>query len=101
MGNYTLFIHEAFEKVYEKLDTSEKVWVESIKIKLKENPSGKILRYSWLREKRYLNKRLYYLVDEENKKILILAFGSKKEQSETIFIILNQMKDLLEYLKQC
>ena len=99
MGGYTIYATESFKKLYETLDRSEQIWIEKIKKQLEENPTGKILHFGWLREKRYLNKRLYFLVDEENNKILFVAFASKKEQQKIIDFIIANKGEFLEYLR--
>ena len=79
MLNYAVYETEPFTELLESLDNAEKQWIEKTKIKLAENPTGKPLRFSWFREKKYLNKRLFYLVEEETKRILLVSFGDKKE----------------------
>ena len=99
MNKYIIYTTDTFKKLYETLDRSEQQWIEKIKTKLEENPTGKILQFEWFREKKYLNKRLYYLVDEQTKKILFVAFASKKDQQEIIDFVKANMKELLEYLR--
>ena len=67
--------------------------------KLEENVTGKPLGFEWFREKKYENKRLYFLVDEQNKKILLVAFATKKDQQKVINFIKSNMKELLNYLR--
>jgi hypothetical protein len=81
------------------LDKNERDWIEKVREKFRDYPTGKPLGYKWFREKKYLNKRLYYLIDEESKKILFVSFASKKEQQEVINFIKLNMKDLLNCLK--
>lgn len=52
------------------------------------------------REKKYLNKRLYFLIDETQKKILFVAFAAKKQQQEIINFIKLNKEELLDYLKK-
>lgn len=101
MQKYAIYTTETFDKLFRSLDRSEQNWIVKIKEKLEDNPVGKILRYSWLREKRYLsrNKRLYYLVDEDLKKILLISFAPKKDQSRIIEFIAQNMSELLEHLR--
>ena len=90
---------DTFKKLYSTLDGAEQIWINKIKSKLEESPTGKILQFDWFREKKYLNKRLYYLIDEYNKKILLVSFASKKEQQSVINFINANMKELLTYLR--
>ena len=100
MSNYTIYATETFKKLLSNLEISEKIWIEKIKKKLEENVTGKPLGFEWFREKKYENKRLYFLVDEENRKILLVSFASKKEQQKIIDFIKSNMKELLDYLKK-
>ncbi len=99
MDKYAVYATDTFKKLYLSLDRSEQQWVDKVKKKLEESPTGKILNFSWFREKKYLNKRLYYLVNEENKKILFVAFASKKEQQDIIDFVKTNMVELLAYLR--
>ncbi|MEK6881775.1 MAG: hypothetical protein AABY22_19310, partial [Nanoarchaeota archaeon] len=70
-----------------------------LKENFKDYPTGKPLGYKLFREKKYLNKRLYFLIDEESQKILFVSFAPKKEQQEIINFVKSNMKELLAYLK--
>jgi len=96
---YEIYATYTFKKVFDSLDKSEKQWITNIKDKLKEQPTGKPLGYEWFREKKYLNKRLYFLIDENSKRILLVTFASKKDQKEIILFIKSNMKELIYYLK--
>ena len=100
MTTYTIYATDSFKKLFSALDRSEQIWIEKIKSQLEQNPAGKILTFSWFREKRYLNKRLFFLIDEEGKKILLVSFASKKDQQEVIDFIKSNMKEFLKYLKR-
>ena len=99
MEKYTVYTTDTFKKLFSSLDKSEQQWIRKIKVKLEEYPTGKILMFDWFREKKYLNKRLYYLIDESSKKILFVAFAPKNEQQNVINFIQANMKELLDYLK--
>jgi len=96
---YKIYATETFKTLYYSLEKDEQRWIDKIKKNLEGYPTGKILRYSWFREKKYGNKRLYYLIDEEKKNILLVSFASKKEQQKIIDFITLNMKELLKYLK--
>ena len=87
-----MFATESFKGIYYTLESNEKLWIDKIKEKLKDFPTGKPLRYKWFREKRYKNKRLYFLISEKKKKILLVSFASKKDQQEIINFINTNMK---------
>ena len=96
---YEIKATDTFKILYASLEGSERLWIDKIKAKLAINPTGKVLQFSWFREKKYLNKRLYYLVDETSKKILLVAFASKKDQQKTISYVINNMEQMLFTLK--
>jgi len=54
---YEIFTTEPFDKLYDKLDKTEQRWIQRIKQQLSQYITGKILHFSWFREKKYLNKR--------------------------------------------
>ena len=96
---YNIYATNTFKKIYNTLDKSEQDWINKTKEKLKDFPTGKPLGYKWFREKKYLNKRLFFLIDDERKKILLVSFATKKEQQEVIEFIKLNIKELLGYLK--
>ena len=52
---------------------------------------GKPLHFDWFREKKLGSKRLYFLINENTKKAVLVAFGDKKEQQKIInHILLNK-----------
>ena len=99
MEKYQVYATDSFKKLYAALDGSEQQWVDSAKKQLEENPTGKILHFDWFREKKYLNKRLYFLIDEERKKILFVSFASKKEQQKVINFVIANKTELLNFLR--
>lgn len=99
IDKYTIYSTDTFDRTYLSLDESEQKWIDKTKKKLEENPTGKILQFNWFREKKYLNKRLYFLIDEIGKKLLLVSFASKKLQQEVIEFIKLNMKELLGYLR--
>ena len=99
MEKYIIYTTETFDKIFSTLDKTEQKWIIKIKEKLEENPAGKLLTFNWFREKKYLNKRLYYLIDEENKKILLVSFAPKKEQQKLINFVKTNMEEFLQYLR--
>jgi|SRR3989338_8551599 len=82
---FDIYETETFSKLYWIMEKEEKEWVNKIKIQLKSNPeAGKPLRFDWFREKKFGNKRLYYLIYKNINRILLVSFGSKKEQQKII-----------------
>jgi len=97
--NYSTYATDTFKEIYASLDKSEQNWIDKTKKKLAENPTGKILQFSWFREKKFLNKRLFFIIDDELKKILFVSFASKREQQDVINFVVNNRQELLNYLK--
>ena len=53
---------ETFSKLYDAMEKVEQEWVDKVKQQLRENPDmGKPLRFDWFREKKFGDKRMYYL----------------------------------------
>lgn len=69
----------------DKWDKADREAAEKIPNTLKENPLiGSPLSYKFLREKRIGGKRVYYLVYEDLKLVLLVATSGKKDQQATI-----------------
>jgi len=69
--------------------------VRKISDNLSKNPwSGKPLKYSFFREKRYRESRIYYLVYDDLQLILLVATSGKKDQQDVIDTVL---KDLAQF----
>jgi len=86
---YEIYETETFSKLYESMEKEEREWISKIKVQIKENPNvGKPLKFEWFREKKLGNKRLYYLVYQNIERVLLVSFGSKKDQQKIIDHIL-------------
>ena len=97
---YDIYETETFSKLYKSMEIMERGWVDKIKLQLKENPDvGKPLRFDWFREKKYGDKRLYYLIYQNLSRVLLVAFGSKKDQQKIIDHVLenkDRYKNIIE-----
>ena len=79
IGTYT-YLHEL-----QKWPKQDHNAAEKISTKLAENPYvGKPLSYSFLREKKIGGRRIYYLIYEDIKLLLLIATSDKKGQQVTI-----------------
>ncbi len=77
-----------------KLDKIYKNIAKKVPLNLKENPySGKPLNYAFLREKKIKEKRIYYIIYDDLKLILLVAISGKKDQQATINFIKKQLKN--------
>ena len=99
MGKFTVYATESFQKLYESLTKDEQNWIKKVKDQLEEQLTGKPLNCDWFREKKYLDKRLYFLVNEEKGKILFMSFAPKKDQQKIIEYIVCNKDELLMHLK--
>ena len=99
--NYVVYTTEPFDKRVEKLENEEKERLDKLYPKLAESPFvGDQLQYKHLREKRLKEKRVYYLVYEDLKAVLIVAISGKKDQQTTINHIINNFDMYREYLER-
>lgn len=95
---YSVYTTDSFEKETEKLSPVDKEIIQKIFEQLKENPyAGDQIRYKFFREKRIREKRVYFLVYDELSLVLVVAFGNKKAQQETIEEIIR----LLPEFRKC
>ena len=97
---YSVYTTESFDKEVAKFKIEEKR-IQKIFLQLKENPYvGDQLQYKNLREKRINEKRIYYLVYDDLKSVLIVAISDKKNQQATINHIIGSFDEYKEYLKK-
>ena len=90
---------ETFSEIYFTLEKKEQEWIEKIKEQLAENLNvGKPLCYDWFREKKLDNKRLYFLINENARKSILVAFGTKREQQKIITYILYNKEEFLNLI---
>jgi len=98
---YAVYTTESFEKEIEKLSEFERKEIKKIYFQLKENPYvGDSIKYRFFREKRLKEKRIYYLIYEDLSAVLIVAFGGKKAQQETIDEIIKLLPGFKKYMER-
>ena len=98
---YSVYTTENFEKEIGKLSNEYRKIIQKIFLQLKENPYvGDAIRYRFFREKRIKEKRMYYIIYEDLSAVLVVAFGGKKEQQETIEEIIRYLPGFKTYLKR-
>jgi outer membrane protein assembly factor BamE (lipoprotein component of BamABCDE complex) len=94
-----VFETATFSKLVEACDKQEQRWIEKVKDQLAENLRvGKPLRFSWFREKKFGNKRFFYLINEKSRKAVLVAFGSKKDQQKIINHIIANKEIYLTFI---
>ncbi len=83
---YKVLRTEEFERKIEKfLSIGERLRIDKIEQELAEEGfTGKPLGYSFFREKRINGKRVYFLICDELKIVLMASISDKKKQQKTI-----------------
>ena len=98
---YAVYTTERFEKKIDKLSDADKEIIQKICLQLKDNPYvGDAIRYQFFREKRIREKRIYYLVYDDLNVVLVVAFGGKKTQQDTIDEIVRLFPEFRIYAKK-
>jgi len=98
---YAVYTTESFDKEFNKLSNEEQKRIKNIFLQLKDNPFvGDSLQIKILREKRLIEKRVYYLVFEDLKTVLIVAVNDKKAQQKTIDYILTYINEYRKYVQE-
>ncbi len=90
-----------FRKVFNKLSKPIIARFNSHVEKLQQNPFsiGKPLSYIWFRELKNEGWRLYYIVNEDKRKILLVQVSNKRDQQNIINLIkwdMYKFKDLIK-----
>ena len=98
---YAVYSTPSFDKEIKNLSKSDKDIIEKIFLQLKENPyTGDPIRYRFFREKRIREKRIYFLVYDNLAAVLVVAFGGKKAQEETIDEIIKCLPEFRKYAEE-
>ena len=98
--SYAVYTTNNFDKETTKFSVEIQRRIEKIFLQLKENPYvGYQLQYKHLREKRVGEKRVYYLVYEDLKSVLLVAISGKKDQQATINHVIENFGEYKIYLE--
>lgn len=100
---YAVFRTLKFDKeLFKRFSKEEQKEVENFEKKqLVNNPYvGDHLGYQFFREKKICGKRVYYLVYEDLKAVLMVGVSDKKTQQETIDDIKSRLKEYYEVIKE-
>ena len=100
---YCVFSTTQFDKeVLKQLPSLQQEQVERLKTKqLLTNPYvGDPIDYRFLREKKLKDKRVYFLVYEEFKAVLLIAVSDKKQQQKTIDCSQRDLDAFYLYMKE-
>jgi len=98
---YAVYTLDVFDREMNKLSDFERKIIQKMFLQLKENPYvGDQIRYRFFREKRLKEKRIYYLVYDDLKIVLLVAIGGKKIQEETIDKIVSYFDEYRHYAEK-
>ncbi|MEI7719159.1 MAG: hypothetical protein WCI72_04780 [archaeon] len=99
---FKVYTTKEFDDNFNRLDESNEIRVRKLLNQLKENGDsvGKPLRFPYFREKKFEDKRLYFLVYEGYMVILAVAISDKKTQQETIDAIVSELKNYKEIIEK-
>lgn len=83
---FKVYRTQEFERLINKLlNKEEKTRIDKMEEEIAEKGfTGKPLSFEFLREKKISNKRIYFIVYEELKAVLMVSLSDKKAQQETI-----------------
>jgi len=89
---YEIYTTRRFDKEIKKLSKEENKRIENIYQQLINNPYvGDQLQIKTLREKRLDGKRIYYLVFDDLRSVLMIAISDKKVQQKVINYIMENI----------
>ena len=98
---YLVYIHPTiYEEVISKLSSKDQERIDSLIQQFTINPYvGDSLQIKSVREKRLNGKRIYHIVFEDLKLVLIVAISDKKIQQKTINSIRSNINEYRDYAK--
>lgn len=89
-----------FKKRIKSISVLEKLFIEKSKTQISRNlKTGKPLGYYWLREKKFGNKRLIFIINVEKRSALLIFYVNKKDQQNSINFIVSNKDNYFKYLK--
>jgi len=97
---FRVFTTREFDNDFNNLDESDKKRVRKIMKQLKEQGDkvGKSFRKSYFREKKFGEKRLYFLIYKQFTIILAVGISNKKIQQITINKIISKIKEYEKFI---
>lgn len=94
---YKIYLADEFERSFNKLDNSIQEQIDKEIEQLITNPyAGKPLGYSFFREKKIRNYRIYYLIYKEEVVVFLISISNKKDQQKSI----DKIKALIPIYKE-
>jgi len=98
---YSVYIHPTvYKEVILKLSSNNQDRINNLVQQLAVNPYvGDQLQIKYIREKRFDDKRIYHVVFEDLKAVLIVVISDKKTQQKTIDSIKLNINKYRDYVK--
>ena len=94
---YRIFTTEEFDQRFKKLDYQIQEQIRKEIDQLETNPhAGKPLGYTFFREKKVQNYRVYYLIYDEYIVVFVITVSTKKDQQDAI----DRIKSLIPYYRE-
>lgn len=94
---YKIFTTEEFDRQFKKLDPQIQRQISKEIDQLETNPhSGKPLGYTFFREKKVQNYRVYYLLYDEYVVVFVITISTKKDQQDAI----DKIRSLIPYYRE-
>ncbi len=98
---YIVYKTKRFDRELNRYSKEDYRRVEKLFTQLRENPYvGDQLQIKMLREKRLGEKRIYYLVFDDLRAVLVIAFSNKKAQQKVIDFIIKNINYFRTYLEE-
>lgn len=97
---YSVFIHPSiYQEVILKLSSNDQNRIDNLVQQFTQNPYvGDSLQIKSIREKRFDGKRIYYVVFDDLKSVLIVGLSGKRIQQRTIDSIKSRLNNYREYV---
>ncbi|HLC67840.1 MAG TPA: hypothetical protein VJI12_03050 [archaeon] len=96
---YEIYETYTFTMIFNSVTEKERDWIRKMKEQIKINPkTGKALHFDWFREKKFENKRLYFIVSIKKPRVLLVSYASKKEQQKIIDYIVLHKEEFVGFL---
>ena len=90
-----------YDEIVSKFSASDQDRFDKLVKQIEDNPYlGDILQIKSIREKRFNGKRIYFLIFEDLKAVLIVAISNKKNQQKIIDFIKENQNEYRELVKK-
>jgi len=89
------------DRIIQRLSLNDQNRFDNLVKQIENNPYvGDSLQIKFFREKRFDGKRVYFIIFEDLKAVLVVAISDKRTQQKTIDFIRNNLNNYRELLKE-